>query len=222
MCQVLVGLALDWSSPPEDVSLLSLFLPLSAPMSIAEQLAIASFLQGVLPHVARIIDSNFHAAVRSACCPPGAPCTCCRFDRPLPPAELVAGWLAAFRHEFARAHDVLDRVRARLARPIGGSSTISELAREFGMSRRVLERRFRARCDESMVSYRTRHRVLAAAELLGTTDLKIDAIARMVGWKNRKDLYRAFARLLGVSPAYFREQGANARRIAIEMLASTG
>ena len=44
----------------------------------------------------------------------------------------------------------------------------------------------------------------AAIERLRDTDWKVETVARQVGWKSKKDLYRALNRFAGLTPAAVR------------------
>lgn len=57
---------------------------------------------------------------------------------------------------------------------------------------------------ESPVRYQTRLRAVEAVRLIRSTDWKLDAVARTVGWKTRKDLYRALENVAHTAPARIR------------------
>ena len=98
-------------------------------------------------------------------------------------------------------------VAARTRRRLGGRHAVPkvrDLAAEFGCSAALLRRRFAEESGESLASYRLRSKVLAAIRLLRTTTLKIEAIAREVGWRSKKDLYYQMKRATGLTPAQVR------------------
>ena len=94
---------------------------------------------------------------------------------------------AALRH----SHDLTtERARVRLQRNPAKSLRLSALARESATSTSVIHRRFVSELGETPLRYRTRLRVVKAIPLL-QQGVKVDAVAAVVGWKTRKDLYRA-------------------------------
>jgi len=82
----------------------------------------------------------------------------------------------------------------------GKKPTLALVARKLGVSERTLQRKLTA----ANVSFRDevlRSRVEHAKQLLLTTDLKLDAIARAVGYGFSQSLVRAFRQATGESPS---------------------
>jgi len=52
--------------------------------------------------------------------------------------------------------------------------------------------------------YQIRLRILHAAKFLATSDTKVDAVARVVGFRSKKNFYSAFRRLIGLAPSTVR------------------
>jgi AraC-like DNA-binding protein len=88
--------------------------------------------------------------------------------------------------------------------------TIASLAREVGVSRAALARRFGDLVGEPPMTYLTHWRLSLAADLLVATDDAIDSVARRVGYGSGFALSAAFKRVRGVSP----QQHRKAARIA--------
>lgn len=82
--------------------------------------------------------------------------------------------------------------------------TLGALARQVGASRATLARRFRAVVGEPPMAYVANWRITLAADLLRSTDLTVEAIARQVGYANGFALSVAFERLRGVRPSVHR------------------
>jgi len=82
--------------------------------------------------------------------------------------------------------------------------TIASLAREIGVSRAALARRFSRALGEPPMAYLTTLRLDLAADLLREPDMTIAAVARRVGYGSPFALSAAFKRVHGVSPAAHR------------------
>lgn len=85
------------------------------------------------------------------------------------------------------------------------SWTIASLAREVGVSRAALARRFGELVGEPPMTYLTHWRLSLAADLLVATDDAIDRVARQVGYGSGFALSAAFKRVRGVSPQQHRK-----------------
>ena len=91
-------------------------------------------------------------------------------------------------------------LEADVARPW----TLELLAREVGVSRAGLARRFSHELGEPPMAYLTTRRLDLAADLLRESELTIAAIARRVGYGSPFALSAAFKRVRGVSPSQHR------------------
>jgi AraC-like DNA-binding protein len=98
----------------------------------------------------------------------------------------------------ARARRVAD---ALLADPADGS-TVDQLARRVGTSRRTVERLFRAETRVSFGRWRQRMRLVAALRLLAAGE-PVTQVAHAVGYATPSAFSVMFARELGVSPARY-------------------
>jgi AraC-like DNA-binding protein len=90
--------------------------------------------------------------------------------------------------------------------------TVESLADAVAASRAAFARRFTELVGEPPMTYLARWRVDLAADLLRTTDAKLDAVARRVGYASGYALSAAFTRLRGVRPGRLR--AARTSRIA--------
>jgi LacI family transcriptional regulator len=88
---------------------------------------------------------------------------------------------------------------------LANSIDVRDLLEHLLVSRRSLERRFRAALGRTPAQELARLRVDRARQLLEATDLRVSDICRQSGFANSARLSEAFARLLGTSPAAYRK-----------------
>jgi len=105
----------------------------------------------------------------------------------------------------------LDDDGERLARVLAWASEnvtkpvdVATLARRAMMSERTFNRRFRERTGTSPAAWITAERLLVARELLETTDLLVDEIARASGLGSATHLRSQFQRRFGQTPTEYR------------------
>jgi LacI family transcriptional regulator len=91
-------------------------------------------------------------------------------------------------------------IRDNAGRPL----SVPEVARESAVSRRVLERAFRAALGHSPGAEVRRHRVRIARDLLATTDLPMAEVARRSGFPDARRFSEAFRRDASVTPSAYR------------------
>ncbi|MCP2341707.1 GlxA family transcriptional regulator [Actinomadura rupiterrae] len=82
--------------------------------------------------------------------------------------------------------------------------TVPQLARVAHLSERTLARRFRDTLGITPLQWLLQQRVRLAQELLETTDLPIEEVARDTGFGNAANLRYHFGRVTGVSPQSYR------------------
>lgn len=82
---------------------------------------------------------------------------------------------------------------------------VNRLARHAGISPRHLTRRFVAEVGTTPLRWVTTQRVYRAQELLETTDVPVEQIAHRVGYGSATQLREQFGRLVGSTPARYRE-----------------
>lgn len=83
--------------------------------------------------------------------------------------------------------------------------SVEALARRSHMSARTFARRFRAETGTTPHAWVTNQRVIAAEELLESSDASIEWIAGEVGFGNAATMRQHFARVRGVSPHGYRQ-----------------
>jgi LacI family transcriptional regulator len=83
---------------------------------------------------------------------------------------------------------------------------VDRVAREVGLSRRVLERRFRQHLGTSPKDEIVRFRIERAKMLLARTDQTIESIVRKSGYRSIIYFTRAFRREVGETPHAYRKK----------------
>ena len=97
---------------------------------------------------------------------------------------------------------VLDRAVESLDRV----TSVAELARMAGRTRRTLEREFSRTLGVAPGEWLTHQRILRARELLETTGLPVETVARRCGFGSAPTLRTQFRRRLGTTPTEYRSQ----------------
>ncbi|QCX79853.1 HTH-type transcriptional regulator CdhR [Streptomyces sp. YIM 121038] len=105
-----------------------------------------------------------------------------------------------------RLADVLAWARAHLHEPL----PVAELARRAAMSKRSFARRFTAATGTTPHAWLRNLRLSGAEELLETTDLPVEEVARRVGYGSAAVLREQFVRRRGVPPRSYRRSFTNA------------
>ncbi len=103
-------------------------------------------------------------------------------------------------HAWSRLQPALNFISNRLEQSI----SIEELANTVNLSTDHFTRMFKKQLNQTPVQYIIAQRVTRAAELLFTTDEKLDDIAVRCGFPNRRYLSRRFSEHFGMSPKDFR------------------
>jgi AraC-like DNA-binding protein len=89
--------------------------------------------------------------------------------------------------------------------------SVASLAREVGVSRAALARRFTELVGEPPMTFLTTWRLALAADLLRRPDTTLAAVARQVGYGSPFALSTAFKRVRGVTPQAYRSADRAAR-----------
>jgi AraC-like DNA-binding protein len=99
------------------------------------------------------------------------------------------------------------------------SWTLEDLAKEVGASRSVLADRFASLVGMPPMQYLAQWRMQLTSELLSGTGASLAEISQRVGYGSEAALSRAFKRIVGVSPAHWRE-GVRAPSLPKQQLAA--
>ena len=105
--------------------------------------------------------------------------------------------------EDATVARALDFMRARFHE----APSISIVAREAGVSRRLLEQKFQASLSSTPYTELLRIKMERACQLLVHTGKKIMEISHLCGFSSQHQFSNCFKRLYGVSPRVYRETG---------------
>ncbi len=81
---------------------------------------------------------------------------------------------------------------------------VDSVAHATGVSRRTLERRFRASCDRSIAKEIRRLRILKAKRLLAETEMQIKQVALETGFRDPVRLHEVFVREEEMTPSQYR------------------
>jgi AraC-like DNA-binding protein len=112
------------------------------------------------------------------------------------------GWLAGLRDRF------VGRALALMHDAPGTAWTVDELGRRVGLSRSALHERFAELIGQPPMQYLANWRIQAGAALLRNTTATVAGVAQEVGYESGAAFTRAFKRLVGKSPALWRQQSA--------------
>jgi transcriptional regulator GlxA family with amidase domain len=111
-------------------------------------------------------------------------------EQPVPPLEAGDAVSDAMRHALEHLDDqALD---------------VARMAAVACLSRRSFDRRFRAAAGCSPLQWLLHQRVLRAQQILSTSDLPIDAVARACGFADGVTMRPHFRRVVGVPPQSYR------------------
>lgn len=120
-----------------------------------------------------------------------------RYLKSLPPG--ASGWLGALRDRH-----VGQALRLLHERPTD-PWTVEELGRQAGLSRSALHERFLQLTGQAPMQYLTQWRMQLGAGLLRRSSAKVASVAQEVGYESEAAFARAFKRLMGQSPAAWRQ-----------------
>jgi AraC family transcriptional regulator of adaptative response / methylphosphotriester-DNA alkyltransferase methyltransferase len=98
-------------------------------------------------------------------------------------------------------------VVAILETEYGRPLTLDEVARRLATSPRQVQRAFSDCGDLGFRSHLTRVRMARAAELLVSTDIPVNEVGRMVGYRDASQFAKSFRRIHGMTPSERRATG---------------
>ncbi len=109
-------------------------------------------------------------------------------------------------------HTTLSELMVYIADHPERDLTVRALAERLHMSERSLQRLFTAEVGITPAAYVERVRIDAARRLLELTEQPVAAVASACGFDRVETLYRAFKRVMGVTPVEYRERHARSPR----------
>ena len=201
ICQVVAGQAIEWYELPADNILWFRFSEIPAPGSYVEAIAIAHVLADFARRLGRSVHENFHRRYAGPLCDLAQPSISSVDCVHANVAAVLHEWIRRYRRAFDSAHDTsAHRARQYLEEHFASPLTAATVARAVHAETRTLDRQFRSVFGVSLIEYRTRLRVVEAVQQL-RAGVKAESVAAHVGWRARKDLYRALRRLTGELPS---------------------
>jgi len=128
-------------------------------------------------------------------------------DLARPPAEAFRRWATRFVTVFHDVHSLECARRAQqyVQQHFRDRIAFPRLARDLRCAPKHLRRSFKDLTGLSVREYQAELRFREALRLLEHTDLKIEAIARDVGYNSKKGLYRVVQERVGRTPLDFRK-----------------
>jgi AraC family transcriptional activator FtrA len=109
------------------------------------------------------------------------------------------GWR---RHTDAEVQALQQHLEAKFAQPM----TLDALAERVHLSVRTLQRRFLAATGKTPMQYLQTVRIERSKDLLATTRLPVPEVAAQVGYQDRVAFGRLFKKMVGMTPAAYRQQ----------------
>ena len=122
------------------------------------------------------------------------------------PRACFLRWITHFFEALAVAHpaSVANQIARSLRRDYRTVRHMPSLAKEFHLTTSQLRRAFQQEFGMSVHEYQRALRLQEALDQVLT--MKVEALALHLGYKSKKNFYRAFHRLTGSTPTAFREQ----------------
>jgi AraC-like DNA-binding protein len=123
-----------------------------------------------------------------------------RYLGSLPASE--TGWLSGLRDP------LIGKVLIVMHEQPAHTWTLNELAQRAGMSRAALAARFAHLVGYAPMEYLALWRMQIAARLLADSSMKVASVGREVGYESEAAFSRAFKKIVGMSPAIWRDRAA--------------
>lgn len=123
------------------------------------------------------------------------------------PTDAFRRWATRYAAEFLATHPLSCAREAEryVGQHFRASIAASDLARRFECPVSFLRRTFRQLTGHTLLEYQSELRLSEAMRLLRHSDLKTEAVAREVGYRSKKDLYRVVQAHLGCTPVEYRK-----------------
>jgi len=112
-----------------------------------------------------------------------------------------------FAIEDEMVSQAIDFIQQNLEQPL----RVDEVARQLGVGRRTLERRFRTWLGTGIAEHIRNAQLQQARRLLAETDLPLHSVAIRAGFEDHRQLTRAFSRAFNITPTAYREQMCGSR-----------
>lgn len=184
---------------------------LQDPQSLAEYFAQRSLLLDISLRLGPVLHRRAHGKKAHKCAFDACELTAgiwLNSDSFRPPRASLVQWTRAVFETLSgdqRFHEIQQWVDQRFAEPL----RTSDAAQQFSMSQAQLNASFTSHLGVSFARYHKGLRLVRALEKLLLEDLKVEAIARDVGFKSKKNLYEALDKTLGMTPGRIRSLAAS-------------
>lgn len=108
--------------------------------------------------------------------------------------------------KFNKSEKLVEEIRAYVCEHyFENSLSLNVISEHFGITRQYLSTLYRSVTGEKLVDFITKVRIEKAKEIMKNRSLSINQIAEKVGFTNDISLIRAFKRVEGVTPGYYRD-----------------
>ncbi|TNJ56498.1 helix-turn-helix domain-containing protein [Paenibacillus hemerocallicola] len=137
--------------------------------------------------------------------------------------ELSAEALTALQERgISKGADIADKVKAFIESNLDNELSLQAAADHVSLNASYLSQLFKEETGHNYVEYVTERRIRAAARLITATDLKIEEIARRVGYNSPAYFIKKFKQLYGITPGTFKTDAASNPRTAHEFRSVAG
>ena len=99
----------------------------------------------------------------------------------------------------------METIVASISADPSAAYSVDSLAEQVGISRATFVRQFGKLTGMSPMEFVMKTRLDRAAELLRTTTIPVKVVAGMIGFQDRSNFSRAFARAFGSHPSDYRQ-----------------
>lgn len=110
------------------------------------------------------------------------------------------------QNKFQEDDDPVEKARIYIENNYDQDITLDEVASEIGLSSSYLSRKFKEKYQLGFLEYLTELRINQAADLLINKNIKINEIARRVGYRDGNYFSKVFKRETGLNPSDYREK----------------
>ena len=193
---------------------------LSRPTSYVERLVLRALLIELAIRWGTLVHTQAHRGKPVQLCPFTATTAlnllCDRVH--LNVTEAFVAWARAFSADLIRTDPAspAQRVCTILRSPDGEPMSVGQLADLVGVTPEWLRRAFRRERGMALPEYLRRVRLLHALRTLLDEGGKIGPVALEVGYRSKKNFYRVFKQLTGLTPTQFRTLPVGAARQIVE------
>jgi YesN/AraC family two-component response regulator len=137
--------------------------------------------------------------------------------------ELSAEALTALQERgISKGADIADKVKAFIESNLDNELSLQAAADHVSLNASYLSQLFKEETGHNYVEYVTERRIRMAARLIAATDLKIEEIARRVGYNSPAYFIKKFKQLYGITPGTFKTDAASNPRTAHEFRSVAG